>query len=80
MGKRRFTPEQIVSMLREAELLLGKGQHIAEKCRGIGITGQTYHRWRKEYGGLRVDQAKRLKGLEQEYSHSQPGSRNGGGS
>ena len=66
MGKKKFTPEQIVSMLREAEVLLGKGQNIAETCRGLGITEQTYYRWRKEYGGLRVDQAKRLKELEQE--------------
>ena len=66
MGKKKFTPEQIVSMLREAEVLLGKGQNIAEVCRTLGITDQTYYRWRKEYGGLRVDQAKRLKELEQE--------------
>ena len=66
MGKKKFTPEQIVSMLREAEVLLGKGQNIGEVCRTLGITDQTYYRWRKEYGGLRVDQAKRLKELEQE--------------
>ena len=66
MGKKKFTPVQIVSMLREAEVLLGKGQNIAEVCRTLGITDQTYDRWRKEYGGLRVDQAKRLKELEQE--------------
>ena len=53
-------------MLREAEVQLGKGQSIAEVCRGLGITDQTYSRWREEYGGLRVDQAKRLKELEQE--------------
>jgi putative transposase len=68
MSKKRYTPEQIVSMLREAEVLLSKGQSIADACRGLGITEQTYYRWRKEYGGLRVDQAKRLKELEQENS------------
>jgi putative transposase len=66
MSKKKYSPEQVVSMLREAEVLLGKGQSIAEVCRGLGITDQTYYRWRKEYGGLRVDQAKRLKELEQE--------------
>ena len=68
MSKKKDTPEQVVSMLREAEVQLGKGQSIAEVCRGLGITDQTYSRWRKEYGGLRVDQAKRLKELEQENS------------
>jgi transposase-like protein len=66
MSKKKYSPEQIVSMLREAEVLLGKGQSIAEVCRGLGITDQTYYRWRKEYGGLRMDPAKRLKELEQE--------------
>ena len=53
-------------MLRKAEVLLGKRQNIGETCRGLGITEQRYFRWRKEYGKLRVDQAKRLKELEQE--------------
>lgn len=53
-------------MLREAEVLPGKGQNIAETCRGLGITEQTHYRWRTEYGELRVDQVKRLKELEQE--------------
>jgi putative transposase len=66
MNKKKYTAEQIVAMLREAEVLLGKGQSIAEACKTLGITDQTYYRWRKEYGGLRVDQAKRLKELEQE--------------
>jgi putative transposase len=66
MSKKKYTGEQIVSMLREAEVQLSKGQNIAEVCRGLGITDQTYYRWRKEYGGLRVDQAKRLKELEAE--------------
>lgn len=66
MGRRKHTPEQIISKLREVEVLQGNGQSIVEACRQIGITEQTYFRWRKEYGGLRVDQAKRLKELEVE--------------
>ena len=68
MGKKKYTAEQIVGILREAEVLQGKGQSIGEACRQLGITDQTYYRWRREYGGLRVDQAKRLKELEQENS------------
>ena len=66
MPQKRFTPEQIVAKLREAEVLQAKGQSISEICRGLSITEQTYYRWRKEYGGLRVDQAKRFKQMEQE--------------
>ena len=66
MSRKKYTAEQIVGILREAEVLQGKGQSIGEACRALGITDQTYYRWRKEYGGLRVDQAKRLKELEQE--------------
>lgn len=68
MGKKQHTPEQIIFKLREAEVSLGRGQKIQDICRGLGITEQTYYRWRKEYGGLRVDQAKRLKSLERENS------------
>jgi len=64
--KKRHTPEQIIAKLREAEVALSKGQAIAQIVRMLGITEQTYYRWRKEYGGLRTDQAKRLKQLEQE--------------
>ena len=64
--KKRHTPEQIIAKLREAEIALSKGQAIAQIVRKLGITEQTYYRWRKEYGGLRTDQAKRLKQLEQE--------------
>jgi putative transposase len=64
MGRKRHTPEQIIRKLREAEVALAKGQPIAEVARKLGITEQTYYRWRKEYGGLRVDQAKRLKEFE----------------
>jgi len=66
MSRKRHTPEQIIRKLREAEVELGKGQTTAEVARKIGVTEQTYYRWRKEYGGLRLDQAKRLKELERE--------------
>jgi transposase-like protein len=66
MSQKRFIPEQIGAKLREAEVLQAKGQSIAEICRQTSITDQTYYRWRKEYGGLRVDQAKRFKQMEQE--------------
>ncbi len=68
MAKKKHTAEQIISKLREAEVLQGNGQSIEESCRQIGIAEQTYYRWRKEYGGLRVDQARRLKEVEQENS------------
>lgn len=61
-----FTPEQIIQNLREAEVLLSQDKTIAQVCKKIGITDQTYYRWRKEYGGVRTDQAKRLKDLEKE--------------
>jgi len=60
--RKRYSPEQIISKLREAEVLLIKGQTTGMACRKIGITEQTYYRWRKEYGGLRTDQAAQLTG------------------
>ena len=66
MAGRRHTAEQIVGKLREAEVHLSKGMSIAQACKQIGITDQTYYRWRREYGGLKVDQARRLKELEKE--------------
>jgi transposase-like protein len=66
MSKKKHTAEEIVTKLREADVLLAKGQTIAEVCRGLAISDQTYYKWRKEYGGLQVDQAKRFKQLEQE--------------
>jgi transposase-like protein len=66
MKQKRFKAEQIVVMLREAEIQLAKGLDITEVCRTLGISEQTYYRWRKEYGGLKVDQAKKMKGLEKE--------------
>ena len=66
MGKKRHTPEEIITKLREADVLQAKGQTLVEACRQIGVSEQMYYNWRKEYGGLRVDQAKRFKQLEQE--------------
>lgn len=66
MGRKRFTAEQIINMLREGEVLLNQGSTVGEVCRKLGISEQTYYRWRKDYGGMRVDQAKRLKELEKE--------------
>ena len=68
MGRRTFTAEQIIGKLRQAEVLLSQGESIGEASRKMGITEQTYYRWRKEYGGLRVEQARRLKELEKENS------------
>ena len=66
MARKRFTAEQIISKLREAEVLVAQGQKMSLVCKRISVTEQTYYRWRKEYGGLRLDQAKRLKVLERE--------------
>ena len=62
----KFKPEEIIAKLREAEVELARGKKIPETCKQIGVTEQTYYRWKKEYGGLRMDQAKRLKELEKE--------------
>ncbi len=66
MGRKRHTAEQIIGKLRTAEIELARGLGTAEVVRNLGIAEQTYYRWRKEYGGLRLDQAKRLKELEKE--------------
>jgi putative transposase len=66
MAKKGFTPEQIINKLREAEILLNQGATLSVILKKIGVSDATYYRWRKEYGGMRVDQAKRLKDLEQE--------------
>ena len=66
MKGKRHSAEEIIGKLRAAEVEQAKGKGMAEVCRQLGITEQTYYRWRKEYGGLKVDQAKRLKDLEQE--------------
>ena len=64
MARKRYSAEQIIGYLREAEVLLAKGSTIGQVCRKIGITEQTYYRWRRDYGSLSVDQAKRLKEVE----------------
>ncbi len=66
MAKKKHSVEQIIHKLREAEVIVARGGSVEEACRQIGVTEQTYYRWRKEYGGLKMDQAKRLKELEQE--------------
>ena len=66
MPRQRFKPEQIIGKLREVEVAMAKGSTMAEACRQIGVTEQTLYRWRREYGGMRVDQARRMKELEAE--------------
>jgi putative transposase len=66
MPRKAYNPEQIINKLREAEVLLSQGNTISTVCKKIGVSDFTYYRWRKEYGGMRVDQARRLKELEQE--------------
>jgi putative transposase len=66
MSQKRYRPEEIIAKLREAEVLLGQGQKVPEVVKMIGISEVTYYRWRKEYGGMDVSQAKRLKELERE--------------
>jgi len=68
MNGKRHTPEQIIHKLRQAEVELGQGSTVPQACKKIGVTEQTYYRWRNEYGGLRLDQAKRMKALETENS------------
>ena len=65
MGK-RAKPEEIIAKLREVEVRLARGETASAAARAVGVTEQTYYRWRKEYGGLKVDQAKRFKELEKE--------------
>ena len=66
MARRRHTPEQIISKRREAEVALAQGQTVAQVCKALEVTEQTYYRWRTEYGGMQVAQARRLKQLEGE--------------
>lgn len=66
MARRRHSPEQILGKLREVEVALARGQTVANAVKQIGVTEQTYYRWRNEYGGLSIDQARKLKQLEQE--------------
>jgi transposase-like protein len=64
--RRRHTPEQVIRKLREAERLLGEGKTIPEVAKALGVSENTYHRWRNQYGGMKADDAKRLKELERE--------------
>jgi transposase-like protein len=66
MAKKTFTPEQIVGKLRQIEVLIGQGKKVPLACREAGIVEQTFYRWRKEYGGLQVEQARKLKELQKE--------------
>ncbi|MCP4511756.1 MAG: transposase [Fuerstiella sp.] len=66
MPRKRFKTEQIIQKLREADVLLSQGKDVAAACRQIGVTDNTYYRWRKEYAGIRTNQAKRLKELEKQ--------------
>ena len=66
MSKKRYSPEEIVNKLREADVLIGQGQTVAQSCKRIGVVSFTYYRWRREYGGMKTNQAKRLKELERE--------------
>ena len=68
MARKRYTAEQIIGYLRQAEVMIGQGRGMEEVLRELGVTSNTYYRWRKEYGGLGLDQARRLKELEQENS------------
>lgn len=68
MAKKRYRPEEIISKLREADILIGQGRTVAQAIKSIGVSEVTYYRWRQEYGGMSTSQAKRLKELEQENS------------
>ncbi len=66
MPRKRYTLEQIISKLREAEVLLSQGQTVAQASKQLGVSDQTYYRWRREYGGMRTSQVRKLKDLERE--------------
>jgi len=66
MSRKRYTPEKIIGMLREAEVALAQGITVGQVCRQISISEQTYYRWRKQYGGLKISQARRMKDIERE--------------
>ncbi len=66
MPNKKYTPEEIIKLLRLVEIETGRGKTTARAVKGLGFTEQSYYRWRKEYGGLQINQARRLKGLEKE--------------
>ncbi len=74
MARIRHSSEQIIGKLREAKVLLGQGQSVADVCKRLEVTEQTYYRWRKEYGGMKTEQARRLKELEKENARLKPSS------
>ena len=69
MSCKRYPIDQVITKLREAEVRISRGETVAQACKAIEVTEQTYYRWRKQYGGLKSDQAKRLKELEKENAH-----------
>jgi putative transposase len=66
MRRKQFTPEKVIGLLRQAEVELAQGKRVGEVCRGLGISEQSYYRWRSEYGGLKLGPARRMKDLEKE--------------
>ncbi len=72
MGQKRHKPEEIVAKLRQVDVLVSQGRSVAEAVRSIGVTQFTYYRWRKEFGGLKTDQVKRLKELEKDRAIAAP--------
>ena len=66
MRHKQFTPEKVIGLLRQAEVELAQGKRVGEVCRGLGISEQSYYRWRSEYGGLKLEQVRRMKDLEKE--------------
>ncbi len=66
MSRKRYSPEKIIGMLREAEIALAQGMTVGQVCRQLSISAQTYYRWRKQYGGLRISQVKRIQEIERE--------------
>ena len=66
MSRKRYSPEKIIGMLREAEVALAQGMTVGKICRQLSISEQTYYRWRKQYGGMKVSQARRMKDMERE--------------
>ncbi len=66
MPRKRYTPEQIISKLREAEVLLSQGRTVSQASKQLGVSDQTYYRWRREFGGMRTSQVRKLKVLEKE--------------
>ena len=66
MARKRYNTEEIIHRLREADVLFGQGETVGQVCKQLGVVEQTYYRWRKAYGGMKIDQAKRLKELETE--------------